>query len=652
MSVMVAEKVYDYPWRRRIGLVTLGNLLVLLSVFSALYQLARGLLAANEGLIVWLRRTSWLRPLLDALSPLPQDLNLWMSEALGVLLWALVGLLIALVLLNAFPAVRVSSRGLLVAFSGSWLPVAWEDLQHIHVTGDASGQRFILLVIPAKRAKRLTGWHRLYGLLYGTTLRPAFFISSDIDGFDQLLNTILQENARVVRGIEGGQPLVVDEQRRSPLLGLLLRGESTSEAAPVAVNLPPTNQPDVVATLPRFSLVQTVTFGSAAVILLLALFHYRSYWDRALSLLFPAYRSNPAALWVSRDPVYKAIFESYQGVGVSLFGIAGRADLPAPFWLIIAAHIMLALAVIAGIAIVAAVPVVAVAGQQSLLIRYSRRLQGRRFSIVIPWTQIQACKVIDLGFGKQIAFVQSSRLPWFCRLCGLIVSGRWQPGVVLVGTMTNWADLIVRCAERLNHLPPIKETPRFQPAAFAPNLQLIGQPVATIKAMAVELAAGERSISSLLWAAARSMLLVSLPVGLMFSLPALIDGDRWPNMGMILGGLAFWLAGLLEWPLIVLISFLIHGNFTNEEDQARIFAFYPLVQMPRLLPMLLALVCLLINLPWLAALFWFGALAIAYWVTAALWVEVYEWDGSQAILGGLLPVIWNILVMLGFWLLR
>lgn len=148
------------------------------------------------------------------------------------------------------------------------------------------------------------------------------------------------------------------------------------------------------------------------------------------------------------------------------------------------------------------------------------------------------------------------------------------------------------------------------------------------------------------------MIVVSLPLGLMFAVPALIDGDRWPDFGMILGGIGFWLAGLLEWPLVVLISLIIHGALDNDQEQAHIFTFYPLVQMPRLLPLLLALMCLIINLPWLAAILWLASLAIAYWVTAALWVDVYEWEGAQVILGGLLPAIWQLFVMVGFWLLR
>jgi hypothetical protein len=613
------------------------------------YQLARGLLT-NDSIARWVQRNTLLQPFFEVLSPLPQDVNEWMVDTLVVLLWVAGGLLAALVLLNALPTIRVGSRGLLVAFAGGWLPVAWEELHQIHVTGDEAGERFVLLVIPEKSAKRLTGWHRLYGLLYGTTIRPAFLISSGIREFDHLLNTILQEHARAIRRIEGAQPLVVDEQRRSPLFGLFLRG--TTVTTRTEVHLPPTTEPDVVATVPRLSLAGIIPPVAALLIFVLGILHYRSYWERALALLFPTYRSNPALLWVSRDPVYQAIFESYQGVGVPFFGIANRPDLPAPFWLLVAAHLMIVLILLSCAAILVAVPTVATAGQHSLTIRYVLRGRNSRFKSDIPWPHISACQVIDLGFGKQIMFVQSERLPWLCRFCGLIVTGQWKPGVVLVGTMSHWPDLIARCAERLSHIPPTNNVPRFQPAAFMPNLQLFGQPVATTKALSVEWKTAAGPTGSRLWASVRAMALVALPLGLMFALPALIDGNRWPNLGIIIGGFGFWMAGVLEWPLIVLISFLIQGNFTEEQEQAHIFTLYPLIQLPRLLPMLLALIGLLVNLPGLAVICWFVALAIAYWVTAALWVEVYEWDGAQAIIGGLLPVIWHFLVMTGFWLLR
>ncbi|WP_028459214.1 hypothetical protein [Chloroflexus sp. Y-396-1] len=649
MSVLAAEKIYSYPWRRRIWLSMSGNLLVFVSLLAAVYQLARGLLT-NESIARWVQRNTLLQPFFEMLSPPPQDVNEWMVDTLVVLLWVAGGLLAALVLLNALPTIRVGGRGLLVAFAGGWLPVAWEELHQIHVTGDEAGERFVLLVIPAKSAKRLTGWHRLYGLLYGTTIRPAFLISSGIREFDHLLNTILQEHARAIRRIEGAQPLDVDEQRRSPLFGLFLR--RTTATTRTEVHLPPTTESDVVATIPRLAPAGIIPPVAALLIFVLGILHYRSYWERALALLFPTYRSNPALLWVSRDPVYQAIFESYQGVGVPFFGIANRPDLPAPFWLLVAAHLMMGLILVSCAAILVAVPTVATAGQHSLTIRYVLRGRNSRFKSDIPWPHISACQVIDLGFGKQIMFVQSERLPWLCRFCGLIVTGQWKPGVVLVGTMSHWPDLIARCAERLSHIPPINNVPRFQLAAFMPNLQLFGQPVATTKALSVERKTAAGPTGSRLWASVRAMALVALPLGLMFALPALIDGNRWPNLGIIIGGFGFWMAGVLEWPLIVLISFLIQGNFTEEQEQAHIFTLYPLIQLPRLLPMLLALIGLLVNLPGLAVICWFVALAIAYWVTAALWVEVYEWDGAQAIIGGLLPVIWHFFVMTGFWLLR
>ncbi|WP_322510487.1 hypothetical protein [Chloroflexus sp.] len=648
MSVLIAEKVYSYPWRQRFWRSALGNTLVIASLFGAGYQLLRGMVTANESLALWLRRTPWLRPLYDWLGPLPRDVSAWLPEALTVLALAAAGLLVALIVLNAFPAIRVSARGLLVEFAGGWLPVTWEDLRQIHVTSDETGQRFVLLVIPAKTAKRLTGWHRLYGLLYGTTFQPSFLISSSIEGFDHLLNTFLQENTRAVRAIDHAQPVVVDEQRRSLLFGLFLRGATIEPAT--NVTLPPATGPDVTAFLPAWSVARLLHLSTAICVLFFGLWHYRSYWDRALTLLFPALRSNPSLLWVSQDPLYNAIFTAYQGVSVPLFGIAGRSDLPAPVWLLIAAHLLLALLIAIMAALLMAMPSFVIAGQAGLTLRFLPH--PLPFERLIPWTSVIACKVIDLGFGYTIAFVQSPSLPWLSRLCGLVVTGQWVPGTILLGTMKNWSELIERCAERLSHVPPINNMPRFQPAAFAPNLQLIGQPVSTIVAMRAELNASEASVSSLLWTAGRAMAVVALPLGLMFAIPGLLDGDRWPHLGIILGGLGFWLAGLLEWPLVVLVSIIIHGNFDNDEEQARIFAFYPLVQMPRLLPLLLALISLIVNLPWLAAIFWLAALVIAYWVTAALWVEVYEWDGAQVILGGLLPVIWQLFVMVAFWFLR
>jgi hypothetical protein len=644
MSLTAAEKVYRYPWRQRWWLSAVGWVFVVISLYGAGFQLLRGLMFTPFA--AWLRSPPWLRPLYQWLSPAPRDLNVWLSEALVVLLWAAVGLCVALILFNTLPTIRVSSRGLLIEFAGGWLPVAWQDLEEIHVTGDEAGLRFVLLMIPAKTAKRLTGWHRLYGLLYGTTIRPSFLITSTIADFDQLLNTILQENSRAIRAFEGHQPVVVNEQRRSPLFSLFLRGKS-AETLP-DVDLPPTTTPDVTTSLPAWSLVRLTTLGTACLTLIAGFVHYRSYWDRALTLLFPDLRSQSAFLWVSQIPIYNKIFSAYQGVSVPLLGIAGRPDLPAPIWLLIAAHLMLASVIIAIIALVVALPVAATAGQQALTIRFAPR--PLPFTRSIPWSHISAFSVIDLGFGYTLVFVQSPRLPWLCHLCGLLVNGQWTAGTVFVGTMRQWPQFIEQCTERLSHLPPIDEKPRFRPSAFVPIVQLIGQPVTTIRTLRAELAIASNSSAKHLWVAGKTMALVALPVGLCFTVPTLLHGDWWPSSNALFGGIGFWMAGLLEWPLVGLIAMIMYG--TSGTDQEQVFALYPRIQMPRLLPMLLALVSLLINIPWLAALFWLLALVIAYWVTAALWVEVYEREGVQAITGGLLPVVWQLIIMLGFWLLR
>jgi hypothetical protein len=50
----------------------------------------------------------------------------------------------------------------------------------------------------------------------------------------------------------------------------------------------------------------------------------------------------------------------------------------------------------------------------------------------------------------------------------------------------------------------------------------------------------------------------------------------------------------------------------------------------------------------LPALAWLGAIAWAFWLGRSLWESLYEWRGSQAILGGLLPVVWQLLLLAGY----
>jgi hypothetical protein len=93
---------------------------------------------------------------------------------------------------------------------------------------------------------------------------------------------------------------------------------------------------------------------------------------------------------------------------------------------------------------------------------------------------------------------------------------------------------------------------------------------------------------------------------------------------------------------------VLDENTGGGEEGYRALSLYPVSQLPRLLPMLAALVLAVVGVPVLPVVAWVAAIAWAYWLTAGLMEALYEWNGSQVILGGLLPVLWQLLLLIGF----
>jgi hypothetical protein len=135
---------------------------------------------------------------------------------------------------------------------------------------------------------------------------------------------------------------------------------------------------------------------------------------------------------------------------------------------------------------------------------------------------------------------------------------------------------------------------------------------------------------------------------LMLLADRLLDGDGYPSLGIILGALVIWFFGVLEWPLVAIVSLLIDDNTGGGEEGYRALYVYPSSQLPRLLPMVAALALQVVGAPALPALLWIGAIVWAFWLASGLFEQLYEWQGSQAILGGVLPVVWQLLLLLGF----
>lgn len=88
------------------------------------------------------------------------------------------------------------------------------------------------------------------------------------------------------------------------------------------------------------------------------------------------------------------------------------------------------------------------------------------------------------------------------------------------------------------------------------------------------------------------------------------------------------------------------------EDGLRPLYLYPQVQQPRLFLMLAALIVLLLGAQPLASLLWLGAIGWSFWLAAGLWSALYDWRGGQLIGGGLIPVVFQLILLIGYLVVR
>jgi hypothetical protein len=565
--------------------------------------------------------------------------------------WSALALFATVVLRNALPAVRTSAQGILVEFAGSWLPVPWEGLQSLRVTEDLSATHFVLLAQAGKGY--LTGWHRLYSVFYGLSWRPGFYITSNISDFDRLVQTMLSESERTARASETARPVRLQEDAQSLLFRLLLSpGSFFSRSA--AADLGPSSAAGARQTIIPGGPVSaayptriTALLNGAAVILaILAGLRYLSSWSSLIALEIPAAREVTPFSWSFSDPHYVELANAFRTQAVPLLGVAGRPDLPAPWWILVSAHLTLILAIAAILWLRNLLPAIE-SRSEGIAMRDSLRGSWR----LMPWDRVRALKLTEVSEQSQILLLQGPGLPAVQRITSLLYDGSASGGVLITSAISNFQPMLEHAIGQINPFEREGGTPVLRQEARSPLLWMAfgGSAARTALVSDARDDAGThamKNIASLL-PAARTMAAVALLPALLLVLGGLMV-DRAPTAGLLIGALALWIFGLLEWPLVGLISVLLDDNTGGGEEGYRAFYIYPTSQLPRLLPLVAALVLQVVGAPILPSLAWLGAIIWAFWLGRSLWESLYEWRGSQAILGGLLPVVWQLLLLAGY----
>ncbi|MBC8160563.1 MAG: hypothetical protein H7Z42_05015 [Roseiflexaceae bacterium] len=547
------------------------------------------------------------------------------------LAWLLLALLLTLLLRNSLPTVRTSPRGMLVEFAGGWLPIPWESLSAIKVTEDFGAERFVLLAETSKA--HLTGWHRLYALLYRFSLRRGFLITSAISNFDGLVQTLLSETDRVARVLDNVHKIRLQEDASSPLFRFLLgpasffsrRDTSDAVATPVIAN----SGGILRGTYPLR--ISALFHWGALILAVLALLRYAIYWMQFLALQFAPLRDLP-------------LFDR-------LTLTVGQAA--APWWLLIAAHLMLAAMFGILIALRHLLPQLEARGE-GLAVRHFNRWH------LLPWADVATIKVTELSEQSQVVLVQANRgLPNSTRLASLLYDGSRKPGVLITSAISGFEPLLQRVVQEVSRHQRIEgdldDSPIFQSDASSALLSTSLQSSTAIDQQveaARENSETERlSMRQLLRAAGPMAAIALLPALLLVVDRALVQGVL-PSAFLLLIALIVFVIGLLEWPVVALSATTLDEMSGDGEEGNRPFYLYPFTQLPRLIPLGFALLAALLGIPALPILLWLAAIGWSFVLAAGLWSALYDWRGSQLLLGGVVPVVFQLLVLLAYLFIR
>jgi hypothetical protein len=152
--------------------------------------------------------------------------------------------------------------------------------------------------------------------------------------------------------------------------------------------------------------------------------------------------------------------------------------------------------------------------------------------------------------------------------------------------------------------------------------------------------------------AARPMIMLSLLPPVILLLDLMVQQSILPNPRTIIVALTLFILGMLEWPIVALASVALDETSGGGEEGARAWYVYPVAQLPRVAAMLAVLLLVLLAVPVLPTLIWLLMLVWVFVLAAGLWGALYDWRGGLLLAGGLIPVLVQILVLLGYLVLR
>lgn len=655
---MLTEHVYRYPRWLTWPIELLAAALVGWAAIAA----ARAVV-----LLIWQR---WpLDPFILKHVPQIVELRTWLERTgpddvsaralVPVLVWLLAALFATLVLRNLFPAVRFSVRGLLVWFSNDWVAIPWEGVRSIRVTEAGQSGRFVVLV--QTESAQLTPWHRAYSLLYRLSLRRGFLISSSLEDGEGLLREMIEEVGRR-RKLGEKLNLTIDDSARSLLFSFLL--------SPLSLL-----RPSAAAEKPVFQPVATAaTLGSSAALTMPSMGgavtngatgsrnHPAAATNETIHAGYPAFVQitlNVATTLIIGFALWRYLaawttFLIFQFETVRewpFFRDMPVAPLISPWGLLFGAH--LGLVLVGGVVLMLRhmFPAVTV---DSTGIVFTALGRSER----LAWEQVAFVKATDLRAEQHVVLVEAAgkTLPWYYVMGSWLYDGGTGRGALIWPIVQPFEPMMQRIALELTRRQHPDQPVRLRDDAPGWMLLLALRPADALDRLVLLHETDDDMPQGLVWSAVSRAGLAMFWNALG---PALLLLTYW----MMYKGLLFsfqvplmlvlaliW--GLTEWPLASFLASSLDQMVGAGIKGYQGLYLYPTAQLPRLLPLVLALLLTLMGFPNLALLAWAAGIAWSGLLTAGLWEALYGWRGMSLLGGSVMTVFFQLLTFLGVLVLR
>lgn len=598
-----------------------------------------------QELIDWLQKTG------------PRTIT--MRGLLPALVWLLAVLFATLVVRNAFPPVRFSIRGLLVWFGNDWAPIQWEGVRALRITEAPDGKRFVLLA--QTDDKQLTPYHRLYSFLFRFGFARGVLISSAMSDGEGLLREILDEVKRR-RKLGEKLEIKVDEHAFSPLFSLLLsptalfgrrRASNTPVFQPVATAA--TMRSAAALTMPSMGGSAALTNPAPSAVAPQAAIGGETIaatYPRIVTLTLNALTVLIAGFAVWRYLEAWRIFLRYTFTSladVPFFDV--QVSVVSPWGLLIGAHVGLLLVGVVVLMLRHLFPDVAVDSNGIVFTALGRSQR-------LAWEQVSFVKATDVRNEQHVILVEAEgkNLPWYYIMGSWLYDGGMGRGALIWPAMEPFEPLMQRLALELTRRQQPDQPLRLRDDAPGWLLMLAVRPADALDRLVLlheqdtdmpqnlEMPAVLRAASRVAWCAAGPAVLL-LIYWMMYK--GLILSFQVPLM-LILALL--W--GITEWPLASFLASSMDQVVGAGNKGYQGLYVYPTAQLPRLLPLLLAILLTLMGFPNLAMLAWVAGIAWSGLLTAGLWEALYGWRGMALLGGSFMTVFFQLLTFLGVLMLR